>query len=385
MGAALDPPGKAGLANMVSALLDEGAGELDSQTFQERLQDLAIDLRFVAGYDTFAGSLRTLTENRDAAFDLLRLALTAPRFDPEPVERIQSQILAGLRQEAEDVDVVAARALFRRLFPGHPYGRPSDGTLDSVATITEGDLQGFVGRRLARDNLVVGAVGDVTPRELGRLLDATFGGLPETAQQWRLPEVRPRSDGATVVIEKPVPQSAILFATEGVKRDDPDFYAAFVMNHVFGGGGFTSRLYQEVRERRGLAYSVYTYLNPLDHTALLLGGAGTANARVGETLDVVRTEWRRMAVSGLTARELADAKRHLTGSFPLRFTSSRRIATMLVNMQLDRLDIDYLDRRNGYIEAVTRDDANRTARRLLDEERLSVVVVGQPEGLSPSE
>ena len=382
-GAALDPAGKEGLAEMVSSLLDEGAGELDSQAFQRRLEDLAVRLRFDAGRDTFAGRLRTLSENRDAAFELLRLAVTAPRFDDEPVARIRSQMLARLERQSEDPDVIASRTLSRTLFPDHPYGRPVNGTPRSIAAISTGDLRRFAASRLARGNLVVGVVGDITPADLAPLLDATFGGLSETAAAWRLAEVRPAATGKTVVVRKGVPQSAILFGQEGLKRDDRDYYAAYVMNYVLGGGGFTSRLYSEVREKRGLAYSVYTFLNPLDSAALILGGAGTANARVAETLRLVRAEWRRMA-DGLTESELADAKTYLTGSFLLRFSSSGRIAAILIGMQLEGLGIDYLDRRNGYIEAVTLDHVNRVARRLLDADRLTVVVVGEPDVLTGS-
>ena len=380
-GGALDPDGKEGLADMASALIDEGAGELTSQEFQTRLEDLAVTLRFDAGYDTFGGRLKTLSGNRDAAFDLARLAVTAPRFDAEPVERIRSQIISGLKRDSEDPDEVAQRTLTRLLFPDHPYGRQVDGTEDSIAAITIADMKGFAAGRLARNNLIVGVVGDITAADLAPLLDATFGGLPGEAAPWTVSEVEPAAKGETRVVSKPVPQSAIVFAHAGLKRDHPDYYAAVVMNYVLGGGSFASRLHSEVREKRGLAYSVYSGLYPYRHSALVWGAAGTANARVGETVEVVRKEWRRMAEHGLTGDELTDAKTYLTGSFPLRFSSSGRIASILVAMQVNDLGIDYLERRNGLIEAVTLEDANRVARQILDADKLTVVVVGQPEGL----
>ena len=384
-GAALDPTGKEGLADVVSSLLDEGAGELDSQAFQRRLEDMAITLRFDAGYETFGGRLTTLSVNVGAAFDLLRLALTQPRFDDEPVARIRSQILTMIRRNSEDPDVIAGRTLRRALFPDHPYGRPVMGTEDSVKAITAADLKVFTAERLARDNLVIGVVGDMTPDRLAALLDGTFGGLPGQAAPWRLPEVAPIATGRTIVVKKAVPQSAILFAQAGVKRDDKDFYPAYIMNYILGGGGFTSRLYNEVREKRGLAYSVYTALSPMASSALLQGGAGTANARVAETMDVVRAEWRRLAADGVEKAELDDTKTYLTGSFLLRFSSSGRIAAILVAMQLDTLGIDYLDRRNSYVEAVTRDAVNQVARRLLDPDGLTTVVVGEPVGVANSQ
>lgn len=380
-GASLDPAGKEGLARMVAALIDEGSGELDSQAFQGRLEDLAISLRFDVGRDTFSGTLKTLSKNRAAAFELLSMALTKPRFDEEPVSRIRSQLQVGLRQNLEDPHTVAIKTLSKTLFPDHPYGRPVGGTLESISAITIKELKELAANRFARNNLVIGVVGDITPEALGTLLDSTFGSLPEKAVNGAVSETQPVTKGGTIVIKMAVPQSAIVFAQRGLKRDDADFFVGYVLNRVLGGGGFTSRLYSEVREKRGLAYSVSASLYPLDHAALILGGAGTANARVGETLDVIRQEWRRMANKGMSAEELSDAKTYLTGSFALRFTSSGRIASMLVGMQLDDLGMDYFERRNGFVEAVTLDKVNRLAKRLLDAEALTMVVVGEPEGV----
>jgi zinc protease len=379
-GAALDPPGKEGRAYMVSGLLDEGAGELDSQAFRTELEDRAIRLSFDAERDSFSGQLKTLSEHRERAFELLRLALVAPRFDPEPVERIRNQIQAELRRRAEDPDYLVSLTWFDTAFPGHPYGRPLQGTVESVATITGDDLRQFTRERLAKDNLTVGVAGDVTAEELGRLLDLAFGDLPDTSAPIEIADAEP-AGGGTVVVRKRVPQSWVMFGQEGLARADPDFYAAYVTNHLLGGGGFTSRLTEEVREKRGLAYSVYSYLYPMDHAPLWLGGVGTANAAVDESIRLVRQEVARMAAGEVGAEELADAKTYLTGSFPLRLTSNDQIASMLVSIQVDDLGIDYLEERNAYIEAVTVEDVRRVAARLYHPGQLLVVVVGDPTGL----
>jgi zinc protease len=379
-GAALDPAGKEGLAYMVSGLLDEGAGDLDSQAFRTELEDRAIRLSFEAQRDAFTGQLKTLSEQRDRAFELLRLALLEPRFDPEPVERIRNQIQAELRRRAEDPDYLVSRTWFETAFLGHPYGRPVEGTVDSLATITADDLRAFTRERLAKDNLVVGVSGDVTAKELGRLLDLAFGDLPEASAPVAIADTEPAGSG-TIVVRRNVPQSRVIFGQEGLARDDPDFYAAYVANHLLGGGGFTSRLTEEIREKRGLAYSVYSYLYPMDHAPLWLGGVGTANAAVDESIRLMRKEVARMAAGDVEPKDLADAKTYLTGSFPLRLTSNDQIASMLVSIQVDDLGIDYLDKRNGYIEAVTLEDVRRAAARLYNPEGLLVVVVGNPEGL----
>lgn len=381
-GAALDPAGKEGLARFAAALLDEGAADRDSQTFQRLLEDKSITLRFDTGLDAFRGRLITLTKHADIAVGLLNDALTAPRFDEEPVERIRRQLLAGLRQDEEDPQTQASRALFEQMFAGHPYARPTDGTLETVAGLTREDLFTFVERMMSKDALIVGVVGDVTPATLAPLLDQAFGALPETRSVETVSDVAPSLDGSVTVVDLDVPQSTILFADVGLKRNDPDFYAAYVMNYILGGGGFSSRLYEEVREKRGLAYSVGSYLYPFDHTALMLGQGGTQNARVQETIDVIRAEWSRMAEEGLSEDDLVNAKRYLTGSYPLRFTDSDRIAQMLVGLQLDGLPRTYFDIRNGLIEAVTPADIERAVKRVIDPNRLTFVVAGRPEGLS---
>lgn len=383
-GAATDPQGKAGRAAMAAALLTEGAGDLDSAAFQTRLEELAIRVNADADMDLFSVSLRTLTRHQDAAFALLRSMLTAPRFDADAMERVRQQFLASLRQRAEDPSSQADEALLAALFPDHPYGRPIDGTTDSIAAITADDLRAFVRERIARDGMIVGVVGDIAPAALAEVLATTFGALPEAAAPIDVADVTPVATDSLTLIEQAVPQSVVVFAQPGLKRLDPDWYAALVANHILGGGSFTSRLYQEVRERRGLAYGVSSRLMPMHHSALLRGGAGTANERVGETVQVIRDQWAGLAEAGVSEAEVADAKTFLTGSFALRFISSPQIAQMLVGMQLYDLGPDYFDRYAQLIDGITTDDVNRVVRRLIRPDALSIVVAGKPVGLLPS-
>lgn len=383
-GSALDPADKAGLAWMTTALLDEGAGDLDSQAFQATLEDHAIRLSFDADRDNCGGTLTTLTASRDTAFKLLRLALSQPRFDAEPVARVRSQLDAYLRQRAEDPEARSQQELWAKLFPGAPYGRPVEGTPESLAAIDRADLQRFVADRLARGNIVIGAVGDITAAELSPLIEKMFAGLPAQASQAAIAEMRPTAAGTVTVVDMDVPQSALAFAQPGLKRDDPHFYALTVLNQILGGSGLSSRLFDEVREKRGLVYGVYTAPEPLDHAALIVGDAATANERVAETVALIRQEWRRLAKNGATAKELADSKTFLTGSFPLRFAGSAQLASLLASIQLEDLGIDYLDRRNGLIEGVTLAEVNELARSLLSADALTFVVVGRPHGMASS-
>lgn len=377
-GSSANPEGLEGLANLVSTLLDEGAGELDSAAFQQRLTDNAIQLSFEDTPDAFRGSLKTVTENAEEAFRLLRLALTDPRFEDDAVERMKAAALSSIRRRVADPGWMARRAYFETAFPQHPYGRPSRGTAASLAAIDRQDLQAFVADSFARDNLVIGVTGDITAEELGGVLDRVFGDLPAEAAPLAVDDVAPADHAGPILVERDGPQSQLLLAQPGIARDHPDYYVAHVLNHILGGSGFTSRLAEQVRQERGLTYGIYSYLAAYRHAALWIVGSSLSNDNVAEALAVVRDIWRDVADNGVEPAELADAKTFLTGSFPLNFTSTDRIAGMLVTMQLHELGIDYLDRRNALIEQVTLEDIERVAGALLMPEALSVVVVGDP-------
>jgi zinc protease len=383
-GAAQDPADKAGVATLVAGLLDEGAGDLDAAAFHERLEERAISLSFGANRDNLRGSIRTLSENRDQAFELLRLALTAPRFDGQELERVRAAVLAQLRRRTTNPSDIAADTWFARAFPDHPYGRPPQGTLESVSKITVEDLRSYVRRTLARSNLKIAAVGDIDASEIAILVDRTFASLPPRNELTSVADAEPQGLGTIETIELKVPQTVITFGGIGLKRADPDFIPAFVLNHILGGSGFESRLFREVREKRGLAYSVYSHLAPYEHAGLFLGGVSTRNDRVTETLDIIVAEIKRMAAEGPTADELEKAKRFLIGSYPLRFDTSGKITANLLDIQIENLGIDYIDKRNALIEAITPEDIRRAGRRFLAEVKLLVLLVGEPQAKKPT-
>jgi zinc protease len=382
-GTSQDPADKPGVANLVASSLDEGAGELDSQAFQERLERLAIEVRFSADRDHFRGSLRTLSERSDAAFDLLRLALTAPRFDDEAVGRMRNQTDSQLRRESTDPGSIAQKTWWGTAFPNHPYGWPPKGTPESIAQITGADLKAYTRRVLARDQLKIAIVGDIDAAAAGAMLDRVFGALPAKGQITTVATVKPAGLGRTMVVQFDAPQAVVTLGSTGLPRKHPDFMTAFVVNHVLGGGSFTSRLYQEVREKRGLAYGVSTFLYPMDHSALFMGATQVRADRAGDSLKVIADETHRMAESGPTEDELAKAKEFLTGSYALRFESSTSIAQQLVQIQLDDLGIDYINRRNDQVNAVTLADAKRVAKSLLEGGVLTTIV-GRPVGVTPT-
>jgi zinc protease len=380
-GSSQDQADKSGTANLAAGMLDEGAGDLDSKAFHERLENRAIELGFQVGRDYFHGSLRTLSENRDEAFDLLRLALNKPRFDAEALERVRGQEVAGLRRETTNPNNIASKSWWTTAFPDHPYGRQTKGTIDTVPRITAGDLRDYVRRVFARNELTISIVGDIDAKAAGALIDRVFAGLPAKNDLKPVAAATPRGLGRRIVTDLDVPQAVMTFGGNGIERNDPDFMAAYIVNHILGGGSFSSRLYREVREKRGLAYGVSDSLVWFKRAAVVLGGTATRADRTAEALDIIETETKRMAEEGPTPEEMAAAKAFLKGTYALSLDTSAKIAAQLTQIQLDRLGIDYIQRRGALIDAVTIADAKRVAKRLYGGGML-VTVVGRPKGLT---
>jgi zinc protease len=368
-GASQDPADKPGVSNMVSGLLDEGSGDLDSTTFHERLDRRAIELSFSSTRDYFHGSLRMLKDTRDEAFDLLRMSLTSPHFDSADVERIRAQVISNLRSESSNPGSLASRKFLEI----------ADGILESIPRIDVADLRDYVRRVLAKDTLKIAVVGDVDAATLGQLLDRTFGGLPAKATLTPVADVEATRPPQRAFIPLDVPQTVVTFGGPGIRRDDPNFMAGYVVNHILGGGSLSSRLYHEVREKRGLAYSVYESLMWMEHSALFVGNTGTRADRAGETVEAINKEVRRMAEDGPTQQELDEAKSYLKGSQMLALDTSSKLAAGLLQYQLDKLPIDYIEKRNAIVDAVTLDDAKSAARRLWGQGLLTVIVGRAPQ------
>ncbi|SIS66679.1 M16 family metallopeptidase [Phaeovulum vinaykumarii] len=379
-GTSLDAPGKRGAIHLMTALLEEGAGTRDAQAWAEEAERLAAEFDFDAGPDEVSVSARMLTETRDRAVDLLHDALVAPRFDADAIARVRAQVLSMIEADRRDPGALAGQTLRAALFGDHPYGSAPEGTADSVAALTRDDLLAARDRVLARDRVVIAAVGDITASDLGALIDRLLAGLPDTGAPLP-PRAQMDTTGGVTVVPFGGPQSLVLMAQPGPKMDDPDFFPAYVANHILGGGGFSSRLMEEVREKRGLTYGIATYLAPRDLAETWQGSFASANEKVAEAIAVVRREWARLAEGGVSDAELTAAKTYLTGAYPLRFDGNGPIAAILAGMQTAGLPIDYVNTRNTRIEAVSAEDVARVARRWLDPERLRFVVVGQPEGV----
>jgi len=381
-GAALEPEGQKGVTSLMAQLLTDGAGTFPAQAIRKREEEAAVSLGFSASLDRLSGYLRTLSANRDEGFELLRLALTSPRFDPDMVEQRRAQFIAGLNQASQRPQSVASRTLLGTVFAGHPYARESQGLRDTLKTLTSDDIRKRWQSLVDRSGLVIAAVGDITEADLVRELDRVFGALPAGTPKPALPEWTPISKSRTIVVERNVPQSVVQMAMPGIKRNDPDWYPAFVMNHILGGGGQQSRLFSEVRERRGLVYSVSSGLRTWRKAAILSVSTASANEKVAETIRVVRNEMARLRTEGVTEQELADAKTYLAGALPVSLDSSSSVAGLLHSMQVDGLPRDQLEKRPKLIAAVTGEDVRRLARKLLRDDATITVVVGKPVGIT---
>lgn len=383
-GSALDLAGKRGVTNMMIGLLEEGAGDLDAQAFQRRREELAASFGFRTFDDSVNISAQFLTENRDDAIALLASALHTPRFDDDAIERVRAQILTSIRSNEKRPNSIAGDAFFAAAFGDHHYGSDQSGTLETVSAITRDDLIAAHQNALVGSRVYVSVVGDITADEVSGLIDTLLSGLPQDGPA--LPgRVEFGLSGGVTVIPFETPQSVAIFGHSGIKRDDEDFFAAYILNTILGGNGPQSILMEEVRENRGLTYGIYTNLLTRDHTEVYLGSFASSNDRIAEAIEVVRAEWARIATQGVTQEQLDIAKTYLTGEYPLRFDGNGDIADILVGMQAIGLPAEYVFERNDYIDAVTLADVNRVAADLLRPEDLHFVVVGQPVGLTATE
>ncbi|WOJ89289.1 pitrilysin family protein [Methylocapsa polymorpha] len=380
-GGAQDPIGKPGVATLLAGLLDEGAGPYDADGFHRALDEDAIEMSFSADRDILSGRMQTLSRNRARAFELLRFAVSEARLDVEPFERVVSQMAASLKREANDPDYVAGRVFRSLSYPGHPYGLPVRGDLATLPTLTRGNLIDMRANVFARDKLKIAVVGAIDAATLAGHIDDVFGALPEKSNLDPIASVSFSGEGERHVSQIDVPQSTIRFGRQGIARKDPDFIAATVVNHILGGGIFSARLFREVREKRGLAYSVYSQLVAYDHAAMLAGGTSTKNERAAESMSVIEGEIASLANDGPTEQELDKAKKYLIGSYALRFDTSTKIAGQLTHLQTEGFGVEYLDERNRLIAAVTMEDAKRAAKRLFGDAKLLVTVAGRPEGM----
>lgn len=374
-GSMFDPQGKAGVSDLTYSLLDLGAGDLDETDIANQLADVGAQLGGSSDMDRTSVSLRTLSqpEKREAALALLIKVLGQPRFEASIFQREQTRAIAGLKDSLTRPDVLASRAFWQTLYPDHPYGVQN--TTESLSAIRVEDLKQFWSRYYNYSNGIVTIVGDVSRAEAEVIAQRIVAVLP-AGEPAVLPPAPVAGEGKTVNIPHSAAQSHIYLGMPSVARGDPDIFPLVVGNYVLGGGGFVSRLMEEVREKRGFAYSVYSYFAPMKQYGPFQIGLQTKQAQAGEALKVVHQVLQGFLDKGVTESELVAAKANLVGSFPLRLDSNSKIMAHVAMMGFYGLPMDYLDTYQARIQAVTAEDIRRAFAKHVRPEGLATVVVG---------
>ncbi|MBN8544103.1 MAG: insulinase family protein [Alphaproteobacteria bacterium] len=377
-GYASDPQDTLGLAQLTATMLLEGAGKYDALAFQEALEENAISIDTTVSADRLLVHIHTLKEHAPLAGKLVTLALTKPRLDGADIARIKAAQQSDLYRASESAEYRAARMFAQKAFANHPYANPKLGDAEGIARVSESDVRQFIDTYLTSGNLTVSAAGDVDDALLDDMLSPLIRALPnnETGVVG-VANSSVQAQGTFIDDGMNVPQSTVLFAAPGIRRSDPEFYAAYLLMEVVGGGGnLTSRLNQELRQKDGLVYSVSAGLDEYRGAVLLNGALSTRNIKRDEAIERVKETLRDLYMKGVTTQECSDIKTFVKGNFPLQMDNTRSIASMLLTMQIFDLGEDYIAKRNDYFDAVSCSDMNRAAKTLLDPSRLLFISVG---------
>ena len=376
-GAAFDPADRGGLATLTGALLTRGAGKRTGPEIDSAIEFVGGSLEAGAGRDGLTASLAVLKKDLPLGLDLLADVVLSPTFPEDELKRTVAETQAAIKRSEESPSALAARALARLIFPGHPYGRPVEGTRESLARLTRQDVVGFYREHARPDTAVIAVVGAVTVAEARRAILARFGGWQRPASPPPAVTAAPGAPPAgSETIKRELTQATIVLGRQAVRQGHPDYFPLAVAAYVLGGGS-ASRLYTRVREERGLAYSVGGYVNPGRYGASFVVSAQTRTAEVPRVLDTIRGELERMAREPVSERELALAKAYLIGSFPLRLDTSRKVADFIVAVEVLGLGLDYPDRYKASIARVSAAEVGRVAAVYFAPGTLSRVVVGE--------
>lgn len=377
-GSSRDAGGKEGQALLANYLLDEGAGKMSADDIASRLEGLGVELSANVGLDMATVGIRSLSGKAqlDPALDVLRALVVEPTFPETSLDRERGRLLIGLKRSEQSPGDVGDKLFNRLVFGNHPYARPSSGDKKSVKAITRDDLVQFHRRYYVGANTIVVIVGDVRKSGARRIAMHIAGALPAGSAAPPLPKVKALQSATTKRVRFPSSQTHILIGLPGMNRGDPDYFPLYVGNYMLGGGGLVSRLSQEIREKRGLSYSSYSYFWPLRNKGPFTMGLQTRNDQADQALRVMRKTLTDYLRTGPTEKELIAAKKHITGGFPLRLDNSGKIASYLVVIGFYNLPISYLDEFNSKVEAVTREQIHNAFKRRIKPDRMVTVIVG---------
>lgn len=374
--------GHAGIARLTNGLLSEGAAGLDGLAIAGRFESAGARFSNGSMREMAWVALRTLTEpaNQQPALQAFVQVLTRPDFNPADVERVRKQMLSALDQLEQSPSRIAQRTFYRTLYADHPYGNSPSGERNALAAITVADIRGFYNRYYVARNATLAIVGDIDRQQARRIAQTIADGLPVGEKAPAVPRPPALTAARTVRVNFPSQQSHILIGAVGMRRDDPDYFDLYVANHVFGGSGFASRLLTTIRERNGLAYSAYSYFQPMAERGPFLMGVQTRSEQVGKAVELARREFEQYVASGASAAELLASQRNITGGFALRIDSNRKLLEYLTTIGYYDLPLDYLDSFNMHIDAVSLESMRDALKARVDPAKLITVIVGEGAG-----
>ena len=376
-GSAHDPAGKAGLAQLTHGLLDQGAGGLSDTEIAHRLADVGAVMGGVFDRDRAGVTLRTLSSpaEKTAALEVLARVLQQPEFPQAVIKREKQRLISGIREAEADPGTVADKAFYRALYGTHPYAHDEAGDPAAIEKLTRSDLQAFYRTHYSAPNAVIALMGDISRAEAEAIATRLAAGLSKAARVAELPKPVP-APVSDARIAHPSTQSHVLVGAVGMARGDPDFFPLYVGNYVLGGGGFDSRLMKEVRDKRGYAYSASSYFMPMQEAGPFQLGLQTKTEQTDAALKVARDTLRQFIAEGPSEAELTQAKSNLTGGFPLRIDSNKKILDYLSVIGFYNLPLDYLDTWVDKVNAVDVTAVKQAFARRLDVDKLVTVVVG---------
>ena len=374
-GSIVESEENAGIANLTAELLTAGTKKRTASQISEETEFAGASLSASGGNDYATMALSVLKKDLDLGFDLLSDTILNPLFPDDELNKKRERIKGSLRAQEENPEFVASREFKKAVFGIHPYGRLVQGSPESLDRIKRDDLVNFHSSFYAPNNAIMSVVGDITPEEVKNLLKQYFS-------EWHTKELivsPPKPEGIKekkiITIDKDLTQANIILGHVGISRDNPDYYAVSVMNYILGGGGFESRLMQNIREEKGLAYDIHSFFDANKYGGLFEIGLQTKNESANTAIEEILKEIKKIRSKSISDAELSDAKSFLTGSFPMRLETSQRIANFLVAVEYYGLGMDYIDKYPKYINSVTKDDVLRVAKKYLDSENFTLVVV----------
>ena len=378
-GSSMDFPEKNGISNLMTSLMDEGTSKLTSSDFKNQMKLNGMRLNFSSQKDKIDGTFQIIEPQLEQGFELFYQALNHPRFDEGDIERVKNQIISSIKLDQSDLSTLASNKFNQFFFNEHNFSKNVKGSINSISNIDRYDLISFHKNAFQKNNIIIGVAGNIKKKKITELIEKVFGNLENSEKIPKVKKFIGLAKGEKIYNMK-TPQTSVLFGHPGLARNNENFFALRIANYIFGGGGFQSRLYKNVREKKGLVYSIYSYLLSYDNDGVIVGGFQTRNKSVYQTIKNVKNEWKTLQSNGISRKEFENAKAYFKGSFTRNFTSTISIARLLQIVQYYDLGEDYFKKRDEIINNLDLKKVNQVISKFFSSNKLFFMIVGEPEG-----